>query len=176
MTGHADDAQDHAADETLASETAAFQAALKLIAHRDRTVHEMRTRLAQKGFVPGAVDGAVERLKRLAYLDDLAYAKRTIADVLATRPAGPRAITNRLRLKGVHPDVIREALAQVYPDERAEEMAYRAAAARLRRLRRDDPIARRRKLAGFLSRRGFDYDDVQKALRRALGELEAEGE
>jgi regulatory protein len=176
MTAHPpddrEDAEGNVVDDRSTSEEAAWQAALKLIAYRDRTAHETRTRLAEKGFAPGAVDGAVERLKRLGYLDDLAYAKRTIADVLNTRPAGPRAITNRLRLKGVHPDVIREALAQAYPDEQAEEMAYRAAVARLTRLRHDDPIARRRKLAGFLSRRGFSYDDVQKALRRALGELE----
>lgn len=165
-------AEGSASGDESTSEQAAYQAALKLIAHCDRTVHEVRSRLAEKGFPSTAVDGAVQRLRRLGYLDDLVYAKRAIADVLGARPAGPRYITDRLRLKGVHPDVVREALAQVYPDELAEEMAHRAAAKRLARLRHDDPIARRRKLAGFLSRRGFDYDDVQKALRRALGRLE----
>jgi regulatory protein len=160
--------------QTPDTEQAAYNAALKLIAQRDRTLHEVRTRLAEKGFSPAAVAGAIERLRRLGYLDDLAYATRAIADVLTVRPAGPRYVTDRLRLKGVHPDVVREALAQAYPDELAEEMAYRAAAKRLARLRHDDPITRRRKLAGFLSRRGFDYDDVQRALRRVLGELEEE--
>jgi regulatory protein len=155
-------------------EEAAYQAALRLIAHRDRTVHEMRKRLAEKGFEAAAVEHAVARLKRIGYLDDRAYCERTISEVLATRPAGRRAITERLRLKGVHPDVVREVLEQAYPDALAEQMAYRAAAQRLARLRRDDPVARRRKLAGFLSRRGFDYDEVQKALRRALGELDEE--
>ncbi|MBN1918662.1 MAG: regulatory protein RecX [Verrucomicrobia bacterium] len=155
-------------------EQAAYLAALRLIAHRDRTLHEMRTRLAEKGFPPAAVDGAVQRLRRLGYLDDLTYAKRVIADVLTTRPASPRSIADRLRLKGVHPDVVREALAHAYPGELTEDMAYRAAVRRVARLRREDPIARRRKLAGFLTRRGFDYADVQKALRRVLGEIEEE--
>jgi regulatory protein len=155
-------------------EEAAYQAALRLIAHRDRTVHELRTRLAEKGFDAGAVEGAVARLKRIGYLDDRTYCERYIGEVLATRPAGRRSITDRLRLKGVHPDVVREVLEQAYPDELAQQMAYRAAAQRLTRLRRDDPTARRRKLAGFLSRRGFDYDEVQKALRRVLGQLDEE--
>jgi len=152
----------------------AYEAGLRLIAYRDRTVHELRTRLADKGFAPEAIERAVERLKRLAYLDDVAYCERTITDTLASRPAGPRWITDRLRVKGVHPEVIREALARAYPDELTEQMAYRVAAKRVRRYRGDEPAARRRKLAGYLSRRGFNYDDVQKALRRLLGELDEE--
>jgi len=155
-------------------EQAAYEAGLRLIAYRDRTVHELRTRLADKGFAPKAVERAVERLTRLGYLDDTAYCERTISETLASRPAGPRWITNRLRLKGVHPEVIREALTRAYPDELTEQMAYRVAAKQLRRYRDDDPPARRRKLVGYLSRRGFDYDDVQKALRRVLGELDEE--
>jgi regulatory protein len=150
----------------------AYEAALRLIAYRDRTVHELRTRLADKGFGPEAVEHAINRLKRLSYLDDAAYCERTINETLASRPAGPRWITDRLRLKGVHPEVIREALARAYPDELVEQMAYRAAATRLKRYRSDEPRARRRKLAGYLSRRGFDYAAVQKALRRVLGELD----
>lgn len=150
----------------------AYEAGLRLIAYRDRTVHELRTRLADKGFAPEAIERAVERLKRVGYLDDAAYCERTISETLASRPAGPRWITDRLRLKGVHPEVIREVLARAYPDELAEQMAYRVAAKRLKRYAGDEPAARRRKLAGYLSRRGFAYDDVQKALRRALGELD----
>jgi regulatory protein len=152
----------------------AYEAGLRLIAYRDRTVHELRTRLADKGFAPEAIERALERLKRLGYLDDAAYCERTITETLASRPAGPRWITDRLRLKGVHPEVIREVLARAYPDELSEQMACRVAAKRLSRYRGDEPQARRRKLAGYLSRRGFDYDDVQKALRRVLGELDDE--
>jgi regulatory protein len=150
----------------------AYEAALRLIAYRDRTVHELRGRLVEKGFSPEAVEAAVARLKQIGYLDDHTFCERTIAGVLAARPAGPRSITDRLRLKGVHPEVIREVLARTYPDELVEEMAYRAAAARIGRYRNEEPLARRRKLAGYLARRGFDYDDVQKALRRVLGELD----
>jgi len=156
------------------NEDAAYQAALKLIAHRDRTVHELRTRLADKGFATESVEAAVARLKRIGYLDDAAYCERSIMQILATRPAGRRFITARLRLRGVHPEVIREVLKRTYPDETAREMACRAAAKRGRRYRDEEPAARRRKLAGFLSRRGFDYDEVQHALRRVLGELEEE--
>lgn len=165
-------ADETSGDEKSADPQAAYEAALRLLAYRDRTVHEMRTRLRDKGFASPAIDAAVDRLKNLSYLDDLTYATRFIADALAARPAGPRYITDRLRLKGVHPDVVREALEQNYPAELSEQQAYRAAAKRLKRLRNEEPMARRRKLAGFLSRRGFSYDDVQKALRRALGELE----
>jgi len=153
-------------------ENAAYEAALRLIAHRDRTVHELRTRLADKGYPADSVKAAVERLKRIGYLDDRAYCERYTTEILATRPAGHRFITARLRLRGVHPEVIREVLSRAYPPELVEEMAYRVAAKRAKRSRNEAPAVRRRKLAGFLSRRGFNYDDVQKALRRVLGELD----
>ena len=155
-------------------DAAAYEAALRLIAYRDRTVHELRTRLAEKGYPADVTDAAIARLKRIGYLDDDVFCERYITESLSSRPAGPRFITARLRLKGVHPDVIREALERAYPVEAAEEMAYLVAAKRARRYRHDEPAARRRKLAGFLSRRGFNYDDVQKALRRVLGELDEE--
>jgi regulatory protein len=155
-------------------DAAAYEAALRLIAYRDRTVHELRTRLAQKGYAADVTDAAIARLKRIGYLDDAAFCERYITETLTSHPAGPRFITARLRLKGVHPDVIRAALERAYPVEAAGEMAYLVAAQRARRYRRDEPAARRRKLAGFLSRRGFDYGDVEKALRRVLGELDDE--
>ena len=157
-------------------EDAAYEAALRLIAYRDRTVHELRTRLAEKGYPAASVKTAVERLKRIGYLDDRTYCERVITEIISSRPSGHRWITARLRLKGVHPQVIREALERAYPEGAAEELAYQAAAQRARRYRNDEPAAQRRKLAGFLSRRGFDYDDVQKALRRVLGELGGAGQ
>ena len=156
-------------------ENAAYEAALRLIAHRDRTVHELRTRLADKGYPADSVKAAVERLKRIGYLDDRAYCERVITEIISSRPSGRRFITARLRLRGVHPQVIREALDRTYPEGAAEALAYRAAAQRAKRYRNNEPAAQRRKLAGFLSRRGFDYDDVQKALRRVLGELDDSG-
>ncbi len=153
-------------------DASAYEGALRLIAHRDRTVHEVRTRLAEKGHAAGAVEAAVARLKRIGYLDDAAYCERYITEILTSRPAGRRVITARLRLRGAHPEVIRAALGRAYPEGADEEMAYRVAAKRARRYRGEEPAACRRKLAGFLSRRGFDYDDVQKALRRVLGEIE----
>ena len=153
-------------------EKAGYEAALRLITYRDRTVHELRTRLAKKGFSVSSIESAVERLKRMGYLDDHAYAGRYIAETLAARPAGRRFITGRLRQRGVHPDVVREALEHAYPEGAEEEMAYRVAAKRLRRTRNEEPAALRRKLTGYLSRRGFSYGDIQKAIRRVLGELD----
>lgn len=176
----ADDAPDGEGDEAtrlneatrVEEATRAYEAGLRLITFRDRAVHELRKRLWDKGFAHEAVESAIERLKQIGYLDDRALCERTIAGMLAVRPAGPRYITDRLRLKGVHPDLIREVIEQVYPDELVEETAYRAASARIGRYRNEEPIARRRKLAGFLARRGFSYGDVQKALRRVLAELD----
>jgi len=172
--GAPDGAEPLDGEGTLDAAARAYEAGLRLIAYRDRTVHELRGRLTDKGFAPEAVESAVARLKHIGYLDDRTFCERTIAGLLATRPAGPRYMTDRLRLKGVHPDLIREVLERVYPDELVEETAYRAAVERIGRYRRDEPLARRRKLAGFLARRGFGYSDVQKALRRVLADVDDE--
>ena len=64
--------------QTLVEEDAPFRArekAVRLLGVRDRSRREIETRLRQAGFGAGAIDGTVEWLGGLGYLDDARFAR-----------------------------------------------------------------------------------------------------
>src|SRR5205807_5557149 len=74
--------------------------------------------------------------------------------------------------RGVPEQVAAEALAEAAAarqDERGLDGALEAGAARLRALR-GDPLAVRRRLAGYLARRGYDPETCEEACARLLGD------
>jgi len=82
-------------------------------------------------------------------------------------------LRHELRLKGVAPEVIEDAVSGI----EAGSMAYQAAqpqAARQAALAQSDPQAFRRRLTAYLLRRGFDYPDARDAIDRLVRELGVE--
>ena len=156
----ADDAQEHA-----------WGLALKFLSFRPRSEAEVRRYLAGKGLDAANTNQIVERLFRLGYLDDQAFARAWVASRNSLRPKGPRALQYELRSKGVAADVIEEAVAGFA----ADEAAYAAVSKPAARWRTLEQRAFRQKVQAFLARRGFDYDIIQKTVERLLAEVDAAG-
>ncbi len=146
----------------------AWQTAVRLLALRSRSTEEVRRLLARRGFGPGETAAAIQRLTVARYLDDGAFARAWLAARVRQR-LGPARLARELRGKGVAEDVIAAALADVVegsdPLEAAAEAARRKAAS-LAGLPR--PVARRR-LAGFLERKGFSADIIVALCRHHCG-------
>lgn len=151
------------------SEDAAKEAALRLLSRGPRTEREVTDRLLARGFVVGAVERAIERLRRVSLLDDRAFARNFLRVELPRKPQGRRLLAARLRGRGVPAPLLEELdrLLEDDPDlaERSldtEEGRARAALAQLDgRYARREPRERARRLAGSLLRRGFDWDTVR---------------
>jgi regulatory protein len=109
----------------------------------------------------------VERLERAGLLDDDAFARYWVENRERFRPRGLHALRYELRRKGIGDEVIERALASI--DVSAS--AYRAAEAKARQLRHQDPVTFRRKLLDYLARRGFEYEVAQDATERHWTEL-----
>lgn len=150
----------------------ARQAALDYLAYQARTETEVRRKLEGKGFDADVAEEAVARMRELGYLDDTAYARAYARGRLTGRGYGPRRIHADLRRRGVAHATIEAVLEEVVEDDVLRETALREGRKRWQRLQReDDPYKRRKKLADFLARRGYDYD----LIRAVTEELEAEG-
>jgi regulatory protein len=150
----------------------ATEAALVLLEVRARARREIETRLAQKGYEEGIVAQVLEKLTRLGLLDDAQFAAQWVeAKTRAggSRPVGRRRLSSELFGKGVAKEQIAEAVDKV---TNADELALaRAAAAKKVRTvptDRDALQAERRKLMGFLQRRGFGWETVKQVTREAL--------
>ncbi|QXD14434.1 RecX family transcriptional regulator [Rhodocaloribacter litoris] len=155
------------ADAVLRARAVAFD----YLAHRARTEAEVRRRLVRKGFAPGVAEEVIARLRALGYLDDAAYARAYARSRFAARGYGPQRLRAELLRRGVEPALVEEALADFADEAAFLEEARRHARRRWPRLAGEpDARKRRRKLADYLTRRGFSFDVV----RQVVEELERE--
>ncbi|MDI7276362.1 MAG: RecX family transcriptional regulator [Anaerolineae bacterium] len=140
----------------------AYERALRFLSYRPRSVDEVARYLAS-GHVPeDLVAETVARLSEDGLLDDDAFARFWVENRTSFRPRGPAALRYELRRRGVDDATIDRATQDL--DE--VEAAYRAAQTQALRLRGTDRDTFRRRLWGYLSRRGFPYETVRETVER----------
>lgn len=147
----------------------ARDAALSLLSHRARSAAELTRRLRRKGFDGEVAEETVGRLGELGMVDDAAFAESFVRDRVRLRPQGKRRLASELRARGVDAETASAAIGEVMEGENATELDLaRAAAARWKPRPGEDPARARRRLHGFLARRGFGGDAVRAVLREKL--------
>jgi len=149
----------------------ARDAALHLVSFRPRSTEELLRRLRQKGFSEDQAEDAAARLQELGMLDDASFAESFVRDRVRLKPHGKRRLQQELRRRGVDPRTAGAAIGEVLESEQTSELEMaRRAAAKWRPRAGEDPSSARRRLYGFLARRGFAGDAVMQVIRETLGE------
>ena len=151
----------------VASEaTACYDKAIDALARRARSTKDLERWLLQREQPRAAVDSAVDRLTALGLLDDLAFARAFARSRSTAKGFGPRRVAAELGRKGVPrgtADQVIEELAVAAEEEDVEGLSrgereraqVRAVAEkRLRSLASLEPTVARRRLMGWLIRRG----------------------
>ena len=145
----------------------AFDAALRILARRNHSCHELRQKLRQRQFTTPAIDAALARCERLGYVNDGETAAGYFRELVRKGIGGER-IRLEMHRKGLSGEVV-DGLVAGYaggPDEAAA--ASRLLARRMGRFDREaDPRKRREKIFRFMLSRGFSADTIQEALRNA---------
>ena len=132
----------------------AYQRALKFLNYRPRTRLEIRQNL-QKHDIPEDVIGYVlERLQHAGLINNQRFAENWVENRSELRPRSRRALSYELKQRGIDPEVIEQTLEQI--DD--EGLAYQAALKQSRKYRNLEWEDFRRKMYGFLARRGFNYE------------------
>lgn len=166
-------------DDALAAQVAAaidevavYDRALGMLAARGRSSRDLRTRLVRAGALPAHADAAIARLQDAGLVDDAAYARQVARSRVATRGDSRRRVTQALAQAGVARPTADEAVAEVFEEESVDEAALveQAARKRVRTLGDLDPAVRRRRLYGYLARRGHDASVIRAVVDRVLGE------
>ncbi len=147
----------------------ARSAALRLLKFRPRSEAELKGRLAEKGFGDETVQAVVEEMRRTGLVGDARFA-RYAATQAAAKPVGRRLILNRLRGKGIAPEMAEEAVQAATQGKDELERAREAAGRRVAALQGLSRQAAGRRLFGYLSRRGFSSDVIWKVVRESLVE------
>ena len=131
----------------MAEREDAVQTALRALRFRDRTSAELAARLERRGVGEVERERALETLERIGYVDDRRFA-RSRAEQLAARAAGNELIRHDLEQRGVAPERVQEALAELEPER---DRAAAIVAAR----------GRGPRTARYLASRGFAEDAVE---------------
>jgi len=138
----------------------AYERCLHYLSFRPRSTREVRDYMRGKDVDEDIREQVIERLTRTRLLDDRAFCAYWIDNRRAHRPKGRWALRSELALKGIEREIIAEMLEEL--DEEAD--ALRAAERQAVKLARYDDATFRRRLLGFLQRRGFGYDVARRTV------------
>jgi len=144
-----------------------LNAANRYLSYRPRSEAELRERLKRRGFDGQEIEAVVSRLKQQGLVDDVAFAQFWRDNRDSFRPRSQWLLRRELRQKGVAAETIEEVVSGTSDDE----SAYRAARGKARQLSTADYEGFRRRLGGFLQRRGFDYGVTNRTVRRVWEEM-----
>jgi regulatory protein len=134
----------------------AFETALRVLRHRDRSAEEVDRRLAEHGYSDDERAEALERLARSGLVDDARFAHAR-AESLAARGAGDERVRRALREAGVADDLADGAIAALDPEpERARRIVARRGAGP--------------KTARYLFSQGFSAEAVAAAVATGVGD------
>ncbi len=148
------------------SDSEAFEAALRLLAVRDRSEAELIRRLDRKGFSEASSAAAIERCLHLGYLNDERFALQSARQLMRTgRAVGPR-LQAELKARGIAADHAAPAI-----EAARQEFDEPAMFEELRQRRfpdfcyEDADDRQRRRVINYFLRRGFALSLILSSLK-----------
>ena len=129
---------------------------------------ELRQRLARHRHPPAAIEATIQRLLNVGLLDDGAYARQFGRSRLAAGRTAPARVERELVQRGVDRQTAAAALQDVLTEDAVdvETLLDETLRHRAKALAKLDTGTRRRRLYAYLARRGFNPDEIRRALER----------
>jgi len=127
-------------------------------------------KLTQKGIPSEDAQAVLDRLESSGLVNDEKFAEQYARGKVLMSGASKRRITQDLRRKGIGERLAADAIAKVFADEEVDpaELAEKTARKKLKQMGDLQPQVLRRRLFGFLARRGYELDDIKKAVAKVL--------
>ena len=144
----------------------AINAALNFLSYRQRSEKEIKQKLKEKGYEEGYIERAISYCTEQGLVDDEAFAISYIKDKQNLNNLGQYRIKRELILKGISEDIIDTVLIEDIDEE--YERALEIATKKYSSYKDDDKNKIYRKLGGFLQRKGYSFDIVNKILKELI--------
>jgi regulatory protein len=145
--------------------TKARNTAYRCLAYRPRSRAEIIQKLHDRSFNAEIIDAVLADLKRLGYVNDRQFAGQLARSRIRLQGFGRRRIEQELKNKGIDREIIREVFAEVFVNAAEIETAKLVAAKKINTMKILDRETRRRRLAGFLERKGYSSEIIGAVLR-----------
>ncbi|PIQ87280.1 MAG: hypothetical protein COV74_01795 [Candidatus Omnitrophica bacterium CG11_big_fil_rev_8_21_14_0_20_45_26] len=130
---------------------------IRLLTLAKRSERDIHDRLVRKGYHEQAIAKIIDQLKKQHLINDLEYSKQKIFWAAHGNPIGRRKIWGDLKKKGISRELIDQVL-ETYDVTEEKTRAHEAAAARLAKLQKLEPLKQKKRLYDYLTRRGFPYE------------------
>jgi len=144
--------------------TRARNAAYRLLTYRPRSRKELEDKLRDKEFPASIVASVIDHVTRLGYLNDATFARQWAESRVRHRGFGKRRIAQELKAKGIDLELIGETLKGLFEEATEADIARKEAEKKLKTMVRFEPEVRRRRLAGFLERKGFSFEVIRATI------------
>ncbi|MFB0515253.1 MAG: regulatory protein RecX [Candidatus Neomarinimicrobiota bacterium] len=142
----------------------AREAAFRLLAVRARSAQELRQRLKRKGFPQEIVDQVIADLQAKGYQNDAEFARQFAREKWSGSGWGPARISQELRAKGISPGLVSTVVEETFGEVDLVAAILPRAGKRWENMRDLPRETRRRRLSGFLRRRGYDWETLGKVI------------
>ena len=144
----------------------AYNYALDLLSARPYAIKALHRKLLQKEYSAADADDAIRRLVDNGLLNDAKFAEQYARSKIVSSGVSKRRLSQDLYRKGIKGDVATTAIANVIADEEIDTAAIveKVARKKLAQLGDLEPLVLRRRLFGFLARRGYDVDEIKRVV------------
>ena len=163
----------------LDSESALYDAAIKILMRRAHSVHEMKRALERRCEDAALVKNVLARLKTSGLIDDARYAKQFTRHRTESRKQGKFRIARDLRARGVPDRHIETALEESAQQTDEATLVRQRIERKLRSFRGEIDDRKLASLYRSLLRAGFSADVVRRELKSLTSEdvpdVEAQG-
>ena len=129
------------------------------------TKSEIERRLEREGFSARSIGTSIEELIRSGHIRDRKYAENWIVRRQKSNPRGKTLLKHELVDKGIDRETAEQVVATVETEDEAE-VALQIAQKRVKQYKRLPAHVAKRRLHGFLARRGFGSDVVRQVLEQ----------
>jgi regulatory protein len=146
-----------------------YQKAIHYLSYRPRSSMEVRKNLARRGVPQNIIEKTMDRLEKTGLVNDYEFARLWVENRNTFQPRSISFLQMELRRKGLNEEAIQAALAEKQEDE--EELVSRAAHNYAHRLEGYTWPEFRKKLTGYLTRRGFSYSTISSIVVKVWNEI-----
>ena len=136
----------------------------RFLARRAHSEKELRTKLLRKRFEKSLVEAVILELERQKLVDDAAFAHAFVHSRLRSKPLGEHALRQELRNKGLAETHIASALQKAYDEKSQVDYARDLIQKKMPHYEEFEDRIKKKRLADFLVRRGFDWELVKEVL------------
>lgn len=152
----------------------AFNKAIRLLGYRQRSTAELTERLRKAHFASEVIDETVRKLTNLGYLNDLKFTESWVLNRINVSGFGKTRIKHELFSKGIDKETVEQVFSELYSEEEDFHRACELAKKQLVLYCSLDYETKKRRLGGYLSRRGFPANIVAKACQKTLNHNHAD--